>query len=271
MHLQVRLIKKDSHRRPPIQLWSARLVWRWVLAKPVTRACVCGRVPRLLFPFRRLNAVHRACRILAILTLGASLWHLGPRTATAREQLAKTIEAEVIIAGGSTAALAAAFAAAEQGVKTVLIEPTDWIGGQLTASGVPAVDEAWHRVTDEQTGEVLNVAKIARDPRNMTPAFRDTLQRIGNPGRGWVSRFCFEPKTILNEHLIPWECRLADRLKVYRQTVVKSIDVDPDTGLVRGLTAIRRLPRGEDRRGWLRSAALGGSARLVYVSAFGAF
>ena len=50
---------------------------------------------------------------------------------------------DVVIAGGSTAAFAAAIAAAESGARTALIEPTDWVGGQLTSSGVPAVDEAW--------------------------------------------------------------------------------------------------------------------------------
>lgn len=44
----------------------------------------------------------------------------------------QVIRADVIIAGGSTAALAAAFAAAEEGATTVRIEPTDWMGGQLT-------------------------------------------------------------------------------------------------------------------------------------------
>ncbi len=65
------------------------------------------------------------------------------------------VTANVVIAGGSTAALAAAFAAAEEGVRVVLIEPTDWIGGQLTSSGVPAVDEAWHKIKDPRDGRIL--------------------------------------------------------------------------------------------------------------------
>jgi hypothetical protein len=51
---------------------------------------------------------------------------------------------DVVIAGGTTAAFAAAVASAESGAKTCLIEPTDWVGGQITSSGVPAIDEAWH-------------------------------------------------------------------------------------------------------------------------------
>ena len=72
----------------------------------------------------------------------------------------------MIIAGGSTAAFAAAVAAAEEGAKTCLIEPTDWVGGQLTSSGVPAVDEAWHTIIDPKTKKVaINVAAIARSAR----------------------------------------------------------------------------------------------------------
>jgi UDP-N-acetylglucosamine:LPS N-acetylglucosamine transferase len=50
---------------------------------------------------------------------------------------------DVIIGGGSLSAIAAGIASASNGVLTCLIEPTDWIGGQLTSSGVPAVDFAW--------------------------------------------------------------------------------------------------------------------------------
>ena len=59
---------------------------------------------------------------------------------------------DVVIVGGSTSALAAAFAAASSGVKTCLLEPTNWIGGQLTASGVPAID--FSHVTRKAGNEV---------------------------------------------------------------------------------------------------------------------
>ncbi len=109
---------------------------------------------------------------------------------------------------------------------------------------MPAVDEAWHKITDPETREVvLNVAAIARDPRNMTPFFRDALAEIGNPGRGWVSRFCFEPKQLLDEALLPREERLAGRLVVFRNTVIKSARVDRQSGRVTGVTAIQRTAR----------------------------
>ena len=53
-----------------------------------------------------------------------------------------TLDCDVIVAGGTTAALATALTAAREGARTCLLEPTDWPGGQLTASGVPAIDYA---------------------------------------------------------------------------------------------------------------------------------
>jgi hypothetical protein len=150
---------------------------------------------------------------------------------------------DVVIAGGTTAAFAAAVASAESGARTALIEPTDWVGGQLTASGVPAVDEAWHKVTDPGTKQVLNVSAIARKRENMTPNFRAMLDATGNPGGGWVSNYCFQPKDFLDQHLLPLEEKLKDQLVVFRDTVVKSVEADPTTSRVRSLTAIRRAPK----------------------------
>ena len=62
----------------------------------------------------------------------------------------------------------------------------------------------------------------------MTPNFRAMLEATGNPGRGWVSRFCFEPKEFLEDHLLPLERSLveAGTLVVYRDTVVKQVEAD---------------------------------------------
>ena len=130
---------------------------------------------------------------------------------------------DVVIAGGTTAAFAAAVASAESGARTALIEPTDWVGGQLTASGVPAVDEAWHKVTDPKTKEVLNVSAIARKRENMTPNFRAMLDATGNPGGGWVSELLLSNRSdFLDRHLVPLEAKLAGKLVVYHDTVIKS-------------------------------------------------
>lgn len=48
---------------------------------------------------------------------------------------------DIVIAGGSLASLAAAITAANASKSAVcFLEATDWPGGQMTASAVPAID-----------------------------------------------------------------------------------------------------------------------------------
>jgi arylsulfatase A-like enzyme len=218
--------------------------------------------PLMLFdtqadPSERANLIKDPGRAGEIATLGAKLLAHMQRTkdpeteafeaalsALGSDGKPEVVRADVVIAGGSTAALAAALAAAENEATVVLIEPTDWIGGQLTSSGVPAIDEAWHKIKDPQSGStILDVSRIARDPRNMQPQWLKMLTAIGNPGRGWVSRFCFEPKRLLNDHLLPWEERLKGKLVVYRETVVKRLQRDPVSGRIGSVDAIQRIVR----------------------------
>jgi len=156
----------------------------------------------------------------------------------------ETLEFDVVIAGGSTAAFAAALASAESGARTALIEPTDWVGGQLTSSGVPAVDEAWHTVGNLKSGEAtLNVAQIARNPANITPNFLAALQAIESPGECWVSRFCFCPDRFLERQLLPLQRHAGERLTVYLNTVVKHVELSDRGSLIRSLTAIARTAK----------------------------
>ena len=171
----------------------------------------------------------------------------GPSVMAESQKLARTAEHEefdVVIAGGSTSALAAAIASAKSGAKTALLEPTDWVGGQLTSSGVPAVDEAWHTISDEETGEpLLSVSQWAREPQNITPNFLSSLVDMSECGDCWVSRFCFRPKLYLEEQLEPMLDEVKDNLTVFRETVVKSVKVDPTGTRIISLTSIQRFPK----------------------------
>ena len=161
---------------------------------------------------------------------------------------------DVVIAGGSTAAFAAALASAKSGARTALVEPTDWVGGQLTASGVPAIDEAWHTIVEPETGKtLLNVARVARDPRNITPNFLQTLTGIRECGKCWVSRYCFRPQEYLQTQLLPLQQQFADKLVVFSNTVVKHVELDSTGSKIKLLLCVHRIPhdglafRGYDR------------------------
>ena len=57
----------------------------------------------------------------------------------------KKLYAPVVIVGGSLGGTIAAWAAAKcgKGQKVILLEETDWIGGQLTSQAVPPDEHRW--------------------------------------------------------------------------------------------------------------------------------
>jgi hypothetical protein len=52
-------------------------------------------------------------------------------------------EENVVVLGGGTGGFAAALAAARMGKNVVVVEQTDWVGGQLTSQAVPPDEHPW--------------------------------------------------------------------------------------------------------------------------------
>ena len=83
---------------------------------------------------------------------------------------ARSERVEILIVGGGTGGVAAALAAASAGRQVVLLEETDWLGGQLTAQGVSALDEHAHIETFGGTERTQRkrrggpAVKLSRDP-----------------------------------------------------------------------------------------------------------
>ena len=57
--------------------------------------------------------------------------------------LPNDLKADVIIIGGSLGGCAAALSSLKSGLKVILCEETDWLGGQLTSQGVPPDEHKW--------------------------------------------------------------------------------------------------------------------------------
>lgn len=109
-----------------------------------------------------------------------------------------THTADIAIIGGSTGGCAAALAALEAGAKVILTEETVWIGGQLTAQAVPPDEHGWI----ERFGRTASYAKFRAAVRDyyrahypLRPEYRHDPKL--NPGNGWVSPICHEPKVAL--------------------------------------------------------------------------
>ena len=92
--------------------------------------------------------------------------------------ISQTYYTDVLVIGGGTGGTAAGIQSARLKVKTIIAEPTSWLGGMLTASGVSATD-----------GNHLLASGLWEE-------FRQQLYKhykTENLATGWVSNTLFEP------------------------------------------------------------------------------
>lgn len=108
--------------------------------------------------------------------LGALVWF---GFTLAVPAMAKDYQTQLLVIGGGASGTTAAVQASRMGVKTLVIEETEWLGGMLTSAGVAAIDGN-HQMPSGLWGE-----------------FRQKLyDYYGGPKAvetGWVSNTLFEP------------------------------------------------------------------------------
>jgi len=107
-------------------------------------------------------------------------------------------QTDIAIIGGGVGGCAAALAALESGARVILTEETAWIGGQLTSQAVPPDEHGWI----ERFGRTASYARFRTAVRDyyrahypLRPEYRDNPTL--NPGNGWVSPLCHEPRVAL--------------------------------------------------------------------------
>ncbi|WLD93067.1 FAD-dependent oxidoreductase [Alkalihalobacillus sp. AL-G] len=120
----------------------------------------------------------------------------------------RTIHKEIVIIGGSIGGTVAALSAAKMGREVILVEESDWIGGQLTSQAVPPDEHKWIEEFG-CTSTYREFRNRVRDNYRKNYPMTESAKNIEqlNPGNGWVSRIAHEPKValnVLNDMLVPF-------------------------------------------------------------------
>jgi FAD dependent oxidoreductase len=166
---------------------------------------------------------------------------------------AREFPCDVAVIGGGTGGCAAALAALRDGMRVILTEETDWVGGQLTAQAVPPDEHQWIEsfgCTRLYRAYRDGVRQYYRDHYPLTAEARG--RRLLNPGDSWVSRLTHEPRVslaVLEAMLAPYLG--GGQLVVLLRHKPVSADVDKDS--VRSVT--------------VKSAESGGE-RTIYAAYF---
>ncbi len=180
----------------------------------------------------------------AFLSLSAitPLAHLLP--AYGRDEPApRELKPDVVVVGAGVGGVACALAAARNGLKVILTEQYDWIGGQLTAQAVPPDEHPWiHERGSTRTYRAFRTRVRDYYRRNYALTEAAAKDPELNPGRGNVSRLCHEPRValaVLLEMLAPHIT--AGRVRLLQPFAPVAVETDGDTiAAVLGLEGVRR-------------------------------
>jgi hypothetical protein len=151
---------------------------------------------------------------------------------------------DVLIIGGSLGGVAAALAVTRVGYTVILTEETNWLGGQLTAQGVPLDEHPWM--------ESFGCTRSYRSLRNGIRSYylkhypltsRARAMSPFNPGAAMISRLSCEPRVavaVIESMLAPF--RASGRLKIMLRNRVEAVEMNGDRAI--GAT-LRNLDTGD--------------------------
>ncbi|NND07872.1 MAG: FAD-dependent oxidoreductase [Saprospiraceae bacterium] len=140
------------------------------------------------------------------------------------------LRADLVITGGGLGGTATAIAALRNGLRVILTEETDWLGGQISQQGVPPDEHAWietHGAPASYREYRNGIRAYYKNHYPLTSSARSNA--FLNPGNGAVSRICCEPRvahTVLMQTLAPYLS--TGQLKLLLEHKLASAEVDGD-------------------------------------------
>jgi FAD dependent oxidoreductase len=157
-------------------------------------------------------------RTALLLANTATLLAVQPSTLAITPINVTTVTCDILVVGGGFSGTATAYEALLAGKKVCMTDITDWVGGQVSAQGVSALDE---RPTQRKQ------AIFPRGYKEFRQNIKDYYGKL-NPGACWVSESCFLPKdghAILIDMLKNAANKGGGQLKWYPNTVIKDLQV----------------------------------------------
>jgi hypothetical protein len=137
------------------------------------------------------------------------------------------IRCDVLVAGAGMGGIGAALAIADRGHSVCITEETDWVGGQATAGGVPALDENRFIEFSGGTRTYMQFRSGIRDwyhrHRQLSPAAAASENL--NPGSCYVSPLCFEPQAAID---VLDRMLTRPHIQLFRRTAILAIDRQGD-------------------------------------------
>lgn len=151
-----------------------------------------------------------------------------------------TLSCDVLVAGAGAGGFAAALRAADYGHTVCLTEESDWIGGQITAGGVAALDENRFIEISGAPRTYYEMRRRIRDHYRKNFTLSPAAARLENlnPGSCYVSALCFEPQVgvkVLEEML----AGRRPRIRLMLRSKVFALDVDRGAGMIRSALVYR--------------------------------
>lgn len=144
-----------------------------------------------------------------------------------REPSEALLYCDVLIIGGGVGGVAAAEAAAKRGVSVILVEPTRFLGGQLTTQLVPVPDE--NRFIEEANGPSTASYRVLRERVRKHYEGLTIPGREKNVGSCWVSRVSATPDiwiTAIDERM--YNVGLNAPLRIYRRHQLRNVGFRAD-------------------------------------------
>lgn len=143
---------------------------------------------------------------------------------------------DLAIIGGGLGGVAAALAALRQKKRVFLSEEYSWIGGQLTSQAVPPDEHPWI----EHFGCTQSYRRLRNDIRSYYRRHYPLTHQAKslphlNPGNGFVSTLCHEPKValaVLWSYLLPYQSSGQLSLKTGYTPITASVS----EGIIKSVT-----------------------------------